>query len=94
MARKIEDMICVVTLTDEAGSPITTPEAAAEREAEFRQTLRATFGSDVAVEVKTKTFYRCEHCRSLWVEESPDYNGGCCADDEANAPTEQKANAA
>lgn len=77
MARVLEDMVCVVTLTDESGSPITTPEAAAEREAEIRQALRATIGADMAVEVKTNAIYRCEHCRCQWTVGEGEDNG-CC----------------
>lgn len=29
---------------------------------------------------------RCEHCNWTWTEDSPAYNGGCCAKDEANSP--------
>lgn len=25
----------------------------------------------------------CEHCGSIWTEDDADYNGGCCAKDEA-----------
>lgn len=28
----------------------------------------------------------CSFCGDLWTEDSPDYNGGCCDQDEANNP--------
>ncbi len=28
----------------------------------------------------------CQHCNWRWTEDSPEYNGGCCAMDEANNP--------
>lgn len=30
--------------------------------------------------------FRCSFCNSLWSEESTIYNGGCCEEDEKNAP--------
>lgn len=31
------------------------------------------------------TRYACEHCGADWTEESKDYNGGCCDEDEKNS---------
>ena len=32
----------------------------------------------------------CEHCGASWTEDSPDYNGGCCSDDQAAADAANK----
>lgn len=38
---------------------------------------------DVAsIEIEFDQAHVCAHCGSDWTEDSPDYNGGCCQDDE------------
>lgn len=37
-----------------------------------------------SVEVETETQEVCSHCGSAWTEDGSDYNGGCCAEDEAH----------
>lgn len=39
-----------------------------------------------SVTVECDTLAVCEYCGYPWSEDSPTYNGGCCAKDEANAP--------
>jgi hypothetical protein len=42
---------------------------------------------DVAsVEVEAETEAVCSHCGGDWTEDGSDYNGGCCAEDEAHNP--------
>lgn len=43
---------------------------------------------DRGVSVTWDTEKVCEHCGSRWTEDSPDYNGGCCYEDEKNNPDE------
>lgn len=32
----------------------------------------------------------CEHCGSVWTEDDPNYNGGCCAKDEEVGETQHR----
>lgn len=39
------------------------------------------------VSVEKDVSHVCEYCESIWSEDSDDYNGGCCDEDEKNNPT-------
>jgi hypothetical protein len=36
--------------------------------------------------IETTGSFVCEHCGSGWTEDSHEYNGGCCDEDEKNNP--------
>lgn len=39
------------------------------------------FTDHVDIHVDFEREFRCEHCNAQWTEDSPTYNGGCCAKD-------------
>lgn len=48
-------------------------------------------GRNRGVQVEWDLNHVCSHCGYNWTENSSEYNGGCCAEDEKSAPEEQVA---
>lgn len=69
------------------------PEAEARIEKEYQERceeiiadIRRHVDSVGFTEIEFDQDSVCEHCGSVWTEESDQYNGGCCSKDEDSAP--------
>jgi len=56
--------------------------------------VRRHVDDTISVQIECKRKHVCGFCGSNWTEDSPDYNGGCCDEDEANNPTKESENEA
>lgn len=88
MARKIIDIIPVISVRPTAGDPTPDMDAARKAASEFIDSLKGGLAdpTDFDFSATYETDARCEHCNCSWTEESPDYNGGCCDLDASNDP--------
>lgn len=71
------------------GQERVTPDQAKDKADRIRQAILRHLAHDFAgawegVAVIRRGEEVCSHCGYAWTEDSAAYNGGCCADDEAN----------
>ena len=89
MARKIIEVWPVLSVTPEQPGKCWTKEEAlcAYREVNEALTrLQTPSRYRLNIGFKFEEEARCEHCNSTWTEVGPDYNGGCCEEDERANP--------
>lgn len=86
MARKIVDIMPVITVRSMADPAITQDVAQAQADELLDRLKAAVKPSEATFNVTFETDYSCEHCKASWTEKSETFNGGCCNLDEANDP--------